>query len=100
LRLVQKLDHDAKATFLASLSLDQWEDAGDWFLERFGETIKKLTEARKERRTLAKGFGDEIFARHQRVQTKKRTIEAAMIAMGESGMGVLKAGAPKKARSS
>ena len=98
LQLVQKMDNNAKQAFLASLTLDQWEEAGDWFLERFGDIVTKLKDARKERRKLAKGFGDEIFARHQRVQGKKRTIQAALDAMGKSGEGVLKAGTPKKAR--
>jgi hypothetical protein len=98
LNLVRKRDKDTKEDFLASLTLDQWADAGDWFIERFGEVVKKMTDARKERRKLASGFEKEMDARHHHVQSKKRTIDAALEAMGRSGQGVLKAGTPKKAR--
>jgi hypothetical protein len=96
LALVQKLEVKAKENFMASLSLDQWEDAGDWFLDRFGDIIRQLKDARKERRQLAKGFGDEIHNRHQAVMSKKRSIKDSLEEMGKNGASVLTAGTPKK----
>jgi hypothetical protein len=98
LGLVQKMDSESKQQFIASLSLGEWEDAGDWFLERFSMIITKMKDARKERRKLAKSFEEEIYKRHEGVQGKKRDIEEALSEMSKSGAVVLKAGTPKRAR--
>ena len=96
LAMVQKLDADQQQKFMASISIGQWEEAGDWFLDRFANVVNRMKDARKERRKLAKAFGDEMLARHNQVAKKKRAIEDALDDMTKSGMSVLKAGTPKK----
>ena len=76
----------------------EWEEAGDWFLERFGDIVTKIKDARKERRKLATTFDDEIRDRHESVQGKKRSIEEALAEMGKNGKSFLQAGTPKRAR--
>jgi hypothetical protein len=98
LELVQKMDNDAKHAFMTSLSLEEWEETGDWFLDRFSAVVNKMKDARKARRKLTKSFEEEIFKRHERVQRKKRDIEEALTEMSRSGQGVLRAGTPKRTR--
>lgn len=84
-----------QAEFFASLNIDEWEEAGDWFLDRFGETIKKLKDVRRDKRKAARAFEDEIEARETTVSKKRALTHAAMIEMKASGAAVLQ-GTPGK----
>lgn len=98
LEVVQTMPEDNQRAFLSSLGLDDWEQAGDWFLERFGDVMKKMKDARKERRELAKGYEEEISKRHETVEGKKRSLENAMGEMSKNGAGVLRASTPAAKR--
>lgn len=98
LEVVQTMPEDNQRAFLSSLDLDDWEQAGDWFLERFGDVMKKMKDARKERRELAKGYEEEISKRHETVEGKKRSLENAMGEMSKNGAGVLRASTPAAKR--
>jgi len=101
--LIEKLMHlngaepPTQAAFFASLNIDEWEEAGDWFLDRFGETIKRLKDIRREKRKAAHAFEDEIEVREQAVNKKRTLTQAAMIEMKASGAAVLQ-GTPGKKR--
>lgn len=56
--------------FFASLNIDEWEEAGDWFLDRFGDTIKALKNVRREKRQAARALEDEIEQRETHVSKK------------------------------
>ena len=98
-KLVQLNGAEAQtqAHFFASLNIDEWEEAGDWFLDRFGETIKRLKDVRREKRTAARAFEDEIEVRETAVSKKRALTNAAMIEMKASGIAVLQ-GTPGKKR--
>lgn len=87
----------AQASFFTSLNIDEWEEAGDWFLDRFGETIKRLKDVRKEKRKAARAFEDEIEVRETAVSKKRVLTRAAMVEMKTSGAAVLQ-GTPGKKR--
>jgi hypothetical protein len=89
LLMVRTLNNDDKARFFASIDLAQWEDAGDWFLDQFGEIVNKIRDARRERRKVAASFESEISRRHQNVESRKRNIEQVMVDMKSNGIGVL-----------
>ena len=99
--LAQKLRHVAdlpsseQHTFFSSLSLDEWEEAGDWYLDRFGEISKKIREARRAKRDAAKQFESEIQKRHEAISKKRKEVEDSLKEMKESGGKVLHA-TPKK----
>jgi hypothetical protein len=86
-----------QAHFFASLNIDEWEEAGDWFLDRFGETIKRLKDVRREKRKAARAFEDEIEVREAAVTKKRVLIRTAMVEMKTSGAAVLQ-GTPGKKR--
>ena len=83
--------------FFESLNIDDWEEAGDWFLDRFGETIRKLKDIRREKRKAARAFEDEIEVRETAVNKKRTLTQAAMIEMKANGAAVLQ-GTPGKKR--
>jgi hypothetical protein len=83
--------------FFASLNIDEWEEAGDWFLERFGDTIKALKNVRREKRKAARALEDEIEQRETHVSKKRHLTNVAMSGMKSSGAAVLH-GTPGKKR--
>ncbi|KAK3686407.1 hypothetical protein LTR37_019838 [Vermiconidia calcicola] len=86
-----------QAHFFKYLSLDEWEQSGDWFLGRFSEIVGKLKSARQEKRKAARTFEDEIEQRHTEVGRKRKNIEGSLREMKETGGKVLE-GTPKKAK--
>ena len=86
-----------QSNFFASLNIDEWEEAGDWFLDRFGDTIKQLKDVRREKRKAARAFEDEIEVRETAVSKRRALTNAAMAEMKTSGAAVLQ-GTPGKKR--
>ncbi len=95
LSLAAGLEQDEQHNFFNSLSIDEWEDAGDWFLEQFGGLIKKMKEARRQKRGLAASFETELSERDEMVGIKRREVEDALGSMKKGGMGLLSA-TPRK----
>ncbi|KAI6869405.1 hypothetical protein KC343_g7823 [Hortaea werneckii] len=93
-----ELDRRDQAKFFASLTIDDWEQAGDWFLDRFGDVMKRLKEARREKREAAKRFEDEVEHRHDAVSKRRKLTDDALREMKTSGALVLQ-GTPRKGRS-
>ncbi|RMX99598.1 hypothetical protein D0868_09456 [Hortaea werneckii] len=93
-----ELNRRDQAEFFASLTIDNWEQAGDWFLDRFGDLMKRLKEARREKREAAKRFEDEVEHRHDAVSKKRKLADDALGEMKTSGAMVLQ-GTPRKGRS-
>lgn len=91
----RKLDWDEKVKFFATLTIDEWENAGNWFQEQFADTMKKMTAVRRTKRKLAADFEKEIKGRHDDVVRKRRATDAALQAMRESGGKVLES-TPRK----
>jgi ECM11-like protein involved in chromatin structure maintenance len=90
-RLAQakQLEVDHQREFFESLSLDEWDQAGDWFLEQFSQLMSKMRDARKNKREIAKKFEKEIGERHTAVQDRKDGIVKAMKDMKQSGRTAL-----------
>jgi hypothetical protein len=93
LSLMREKEAGQQQAFFASLPVDEWEEAGDWFLEQFGEIMKQM---RKQKRKLAKEFEDEVSKRHELVASRKQDIAEAMSSMQTNGQEVLRGSTPKK----
>lgn len=78
-----------------SMTLTEWEEAGDWFLDRFSDLMAKLKAARKQKRKIAHDFECEIEQRHEAVAKKQKMTQAALDEMKMTGGKVLE-GTPKK----
>lgn len=81
--------------FFKSLPIDEWEQAGDWFITRFGQVLDRLKTNRQDTRGAAKAHEDEVEKRHSAVSKKRKQIEDELKEMKESGGKVLQ-GTPKK----
>jgi len=81
----------------SSLTLDEWEEAGDWFLGQFGEILNRMKKCRKRRRTQAAELETEIAQRHRQVQKRKQYIQSALDDMRQSGSNMLNS-TPKRKR--
>ena len=97
LSTVSSFPKSDQSHFFASLDLDEWEQAGEWFLDRFSEIFNKLKDARQEMRKAARAFETEVEQRHGAIGKKRKQIEDALGEMKESGGKVLQ-GTPKKAK--
>lgn len=83
-------DEADRSTFFATLPLTEWEEAGDWFVERFGELVKKMRGARTERRRVAAEFEDEVARREEYVRRSREGVESEMRKMRKGGEDVLR----------
>ncbi|KAF1353859.1 extracellular mutant protein 11-domain-containing protein [Delphinella strobiligena] len=98
--LHQKLDGLVKAEprqqrdFFASLGIEQWEEAGEWFLDQFSESLNKFREKRQEKRKLSREFEAQIASRYEEVRNKRKATDNALAAMRGAGAHVLDT--PKK----
>ncbi|CAD0097925.1 unnamed protein product [Aureobasidium mustum] len=92
---VIELDVHRQKELFSSLKLEQWEEAGDWFQERFSEVFEKLKAARKNRRKIASDFEQRIAERQQALTKKRKITDDALSEMKKSGSLVLE-GTPKK----
>jgi hypothetical protein len=88
-------DAQAQKELFASLNIEDWEEAGDWFQEQFANVLRKLKESRRERRKLASAFEQQIADRQVAVTKKRALTDDALSAMKKSGSQVL-SGTPKK----
>jgi hypothetical protein len=90
LQHVQKhLATTEQSIFFHALSTDEWEEAGDWFLDQFSSIIQRTKQARQKKRKLAQGFEDEIEQRHKHVSKKQHQVEGAMHKMQTQGEGLV-----------
>lgn len=94
---IAKVQPRQQVDFFNSLSMKDWEEAGDWFIGQFNGLVGKLKEVRQEKRKAAQGFEDEIEGRYKAVGQKRKQIDTALGDMRESGGKVLQ-GTPKKTK--
>lgn len=88
------LSSDDQAKLFASLPLDEWEEAGDWFLGQFGVFIKRIADSRRQKRKVANGFELEVGKRNEAVSCKRRKVDEAFSSMKMGGEELLRT--PKK----
>ncbi|KAJ4294770.1 hypothetical protein N0V88_005004 [Collariella sp. IMI 366227] len=63
----QPFDFDPcyQLAFCGQLSLDEWDEAGDWFLAQFGDVVARLRKARRAKRQMVQRFEGEVAAREE-----------------------------------
>ncbi|RYP41768.1 hypothetical protein DL767_000784 [Monosporascus sp. MG133] len=94
--LSEKLDHflgkdqATQADFFTRMSVTDWEDSGDWFLERFGEIVHKIKEARQSKRATVESFENEIAEREEVVRNKMHGIGRRLAELKSEGEGLMR----------
>ena len=89
---------DQQEQFLALLSLQQWQESGQWFQEQFAAINERMIKSRDKRREIAKAFEAEVAQRHDAVVKETETYCAALKGMMQSGEVVLQQGTPHRKR--
>lgn len=83
-----------RATFLATLSIDEWEEAGEWLMEQFGVVMSKVAAARRERRKIASEFEEKLAARDGEVRERTDGVTAALKDLKNGGQDLLRGKTP------
>ena len=79
----------AQHDFLARLSVDEWDEAGDWFLEQFGAVMQRFKKARRAKRQLVQQFEAEISAREEAVRSKIEGIGRTLEDLKQEGQTMM-----------
>ncbi|KAI0489891.1 extracellular mutant protein 11-domain-containing protein [Xylaria cf. heliscus] len=93
--LPEKLEHFFtkdkvnQTNFFTKMPVQDWEDSGDWFLERFGEIMTRFKEARKEKRDIVNAFENEIAEREEAVRNKIHGIGQTLAELKTEGEGMM-----------
>ncbi|KAL7899525.1 extracellular mutant protein 11 domain-containing protein [Trichoderma sp. SZMC 28014] len=74
-----------------SMNADDWEEAGDWFADRFGEIMHKLRVARRNKRRMIQDFEQEAASREEDVRLQTETIDQKLSKMKQDGLRVVNA---------
>ena len=85
-----KGEDNALLEFYGSMSKSEWEQAGDFLLDKFGDVLKKIKEARRAKRDMVAQFEAEIEAREMAVRCKSEIFEKEFKEMKTSGENVLR----------
>ena len=88
---VAELPSKEQQTFFSSLTINEWEDAGDWYLDRFSDIAQRIKGARRAKRDAAQQFEAELQRRHETVSRKRKKLDDSLKEMKESGGRVLSA---------
>lgn len=83
-------DVKAQADFFKTMTVDEWEEAGDWFLGQFGDVVNRLKQARHAKRKICRDFETEIEKRHQQVAGKMQIIDYTLQTMKSEGEIMMK----------
>ena len=90
IHMIREGDVEAQMKFFEEMSLAEYEDAGDFFIEKFTGLMKQIRDARKKKRALVTNFENEIEAREKAVRSRSEHFEQKFEAMRAGGEGVLK----------
>ncbi|KFY25250.1 hypothetical protein V493_04742 [Pseudogymnoascus sp. VKM F-4281 (FW-2241)] len=85
---------EERAEFLATLSLDEWEEAGDWLMHEFSSMMSKIGRARRERRKIAAEFEKKLAARDAEVRDKTDGVTVALKGLKNGGQDLLRGKTP------
>lgn len=91
LKLEQYRQQGAKEQhhMFSTMSMDDWETSGDWFVDQFTDTMNRLRDARRSKRRMIQGFENEAAAREEAVRLRAETIDRKLAKMRQDGQRVV-----------
>lgn len=90
LEFYRSKDENVQAQFFTQMSVRDWEDSGDWFLQQFGNIVNKMRDARQAKRKMVEGFEMEISSREEAVRRKKESIDRRLSKLKQDGDAMMK----------
>jgi hypothetical protein len=73
-----------------AMTVDEWEEAGEWFVGQFAALVRRMGEVRREKRGAAREAEAAIAARNADVEEGVRETRAVLEGMKEQGKEILK----------
>ncbi|KAJ9132557.1 hypothetical protein NKR23_g11159 [Pleurostoma richardsiae] len=90
LKHYQHKDENSQHNFFAQVSVREWEQSGDWFLEQFGNIVSKMKQARQAKRQMADKYEEEIAARAEAVRIRTEGVERTLKDLKKDGEVMMK----------
>ena len=85
---------EVQAAFLATLPIEEWEQAGEWIMKQFGTVMTKVADARRERRKVATEFEARVAARDAKVKQEADSVATALQQLKHGGQDLLRGRTP------
>ena len=76
-------------SFFSSLPMEDWEQSGDWFVERFSDLMNGLRDARREKRRMVHEFEAEASRHEEAVRLRSEAIDQKLVKMRQDGQRVV-----------
>lgn len=90
LKFYGEKDEVSQSQLFTQMSVRDWEDSGDWFLEQFGDVVRKLKEARQAKRRMVEQFEREVSKREEAVRYKKESIDRKLSKLKNDSFAMMK----------
>lgn len=74
-----------QAEFFTHMKIDEWDEAGDWFLDQFTSVMKRIKDARRAKRKMVEEFEVEVAEREGAVRGKIEKIGRTLENLKEEG---------------
>lgn len=91
--LLRLTDQD-RETYLARMSVDEWEDCGDQMIDRFTHLLNEMKKLRRARRQTAAVFEAEVRRRHEQAEVQNSELSTKLEEMRSGGAEVLRGRSP------
>ncbi|VUC21793.1 unnamed protein product [Clonostachys rosea] len=75
--------------FFSNMSMNDWEESGDWFVDQFADIMKRLKTVRREKRQMIQAFEAEAAARENLVRCRSDAIDLKLEKMKHNGQRVI-----------
>lgn len=94
LEFYRSKDEDAQAQLFTQMSVREWDESGDWFLERFSSIVTRMKEARQARRKVVEQYEKEVSEREEEVRRSKEAIDRKLSKLKHDSSAMLKGSEP------
>ncbi|KAJ5474402.1 hypothetical protein N7475_003968 [Penicillium sp. IBT 31633x] len=84
------LKEEERQTYLAHMTMDEWEDCGDQIIDRFTHLLSEMKNLRRARRRTAAVFESEVKRRHDQVEAQNSELTNKLTEMRNGGAEVLR----------
>jgi hypothetical protein len=84
-------EQNAQASnFFSNLSTAEWEESGEWFVDKFTDLMMAMREKRKERRVVTEKYEGELKEREGVIRDKSDNVDRMLKDMRASGEDMLR----------
>lgn len=93
--LTKKLDQVSRQSdreqrsFFSNLTMEDWEQSGDWFVDRFSVLMNQLRDARRNKRRMIHEFEAEASKHEEAVRLRSDAIDQKLVKMRQDGQRVV-----------